>query len=175
MSRSIISVDSSSNFGGHTTITSALRNNVTIYVHKGTYTENLDFTGLTGIIIYCLPGVVLSGTITAQTTNKIIYAERKIYKAVLAQTGTSAPSEFIVGFNNFGSIVWTYSDIGIYRGTLAGAFKGTLVSNAMLKMGSTTIWFIIEKDSDSTIDLITQSPPPTEELEGLLVVEFEML
>jgi len=47
----------------------------------------------------------------------------KVYKALLSQTGTSAPTvEAIVGDNTVGTIVWTYSIVGGYIGTLAGAF-----------------------------------------------------
>lgn len=46
----------------------------------------------------------------------------KIYKANLTQTGVAAPEVTIID-NTLGSaIVWTYSDVGIYKGTLAGAF-----------------------------------------------------
>jgi len=175
MSRSIISVDSSSNFGGHTTITSALRNNVTIYVHKGTYTENLDFTGLTGIIIYCLPGVVLSGTITAQTTNKIIYAERKIYSVLLNQTGTNAPTVINTSYNNIGSIVWTYEDVNEYKGTLNNAFLGEIYGKIYYKIGSTTDYCAIEKGTKDYITLIFVPAGVPADLEGSILLEFEVL
>jgi hypothetical protein len=45
-----------------------------------------------------------------------------VYKADLSQSGTDAPvveAEFI---NTIGAIVWTRTGVGVYRGTLAGAF-----------------------------------------------------
>lgn len=46
----------------------------------------------------------------------------KIYRALLTQTGTDAPvvTEFENTLN--GTVVWTRVSVGLYRGTLAGAF-----------------------------------------------------
>lgn len=45
----------------------------------------------------------------------------KVYTALLSQSGTDAPVPTILE-NTLGNIVWTYFDIGVYRGTLIGAF-----------------------------------------------------
>ncbi len=44
-----------------------------------------------------------------------------IYEAFVTQTGTSAPT-VVVKRNTIGSIVWSYSNVGQYVGTLSGAF-----------------------------------------------------
>ncbi len=46
---------------------------------------------------------------------------KKTYKALITQVGTSAPTVIVLE-NTIGDIVWTYSGVGAYRGTLVGAF-----------------------------------------------------
>jgi hypothetical protein len=45
-----------------------------------------------------------------------------VYTAQMTQTGTNAPTANILGTNDIGAIVWTYTGVGQYFGTLAGAF-----------------------------------------------------
>lgn len=44
-----------------------------------------------------------------------------VYTALLSQSGTDDPTAIILE-NSIGAIVWTRDDIGIYLGTLVGAF-----------------------------------------------------
>lgn len=46
----------------------------------------------------------------------------KVYTGVIQQSGTSAPTTSTPYENSIGAIVWTYSAVGTYIGTLAGAF-----------------------------------------------------
>lgn len=45
----------------------------------------------------------------------------KIYRALMTQSGTSAPIANVLE-NTLGNIVWTYNSMGQYTGTLDGAF-----------------------------------------------------
>jgi hypothetical protein len=45
----------------------------------------------------------------------------KVYRAVLTQTGTGAPSATVLD-NTLGPVVWTRTSVGRYLGTLAGSF-----------------------------------------------------
>lgn len=45
----------------------------------------------------------------------------KVYTALLTQSGTSAPVATVME-NNIGAIIWSRSSVGMYKGTLAGAF-----------------------------------------------------
>jgi len=45
----------------------------------------------------------------------------KVYKALLTQTSTGAPTATVLE-NNIGNIVWARTSEGIYTGTLSGAF-----------------------------------------------------
>ncbi len=53
-----------------------------------------------------------------------------VYKALISQSGTSAPTVVILE-NTIGAIVWTYNGIGVYRGTLNGAFPNKKTSILM--------------------------------------------
>lgn len=44
------------------------------------------------------------------------------YTALVTQSGTSAPTAKVLGYNTIGSIVWSRTSTGIYRATLTGAF-----------------------------------------------------
>lgn len=55
---------------------------------------------------------------------------QRVYKALLTQSGTSAPTVVILE-NTIGAIVWTYNGIGVYRGTLNGAFPNEKTSILM--------------------------------------------
>jgi hypothetical protein len=45
----------------------------------------------------------------------------KVYTALLTQSGTDAPVATVLE-NTLGNIVWSYEDLGTYKGTLTGAF-----------------------------------------------------
>jgi hypothetical protein len=45
----------------------------------------------------------------------------KVYTALLRQDGVSAPVPTILE-NTLGNIVWSYTNVGTYKGTLTGAF-----------------------------------------------------
>lgn len=58
----------------------------------------------------------------------------KVYKAILNQSGTSAPVATVLVNTLGGTVVWTRSLAGIYLGTLAAAFPlaSTLVSSTVI-------------------------------------------
>ncbi len=45
-----------------------------------------------------------------------------VYTALLTQSGTSAPVATVLENTLGGTVVWSYDDVGVYIGTLAGAF-----------------------------------------------------
>lgn len=57
----------------------------------------------------------------AQNTTDVSAVKPKTYKALLTQSGTSAPIAVVLE-NTLGDIVWTRNDTGYYFGTLLGAF-----------------------------------------------------
>ena len=56
----------------------------------------------------------------------------KVYRALLSQTGTSAPSAIVVENTIGGTVVWTRGNVGMYIGTLAGAFPN---GKALMRAG----------------------------------------
>jgi len=54
-----------------------------------------------------------------------IFKPYKTYNAKIDQSGVSAPTVTVKGFNDLGNIVWTRTGIGVYRGTLTGAFSNS--------------------------------------------------
>lgn len=57
----------------------------------------------------------------------------KKYVALMSQTGTDAPTAIILE-NTIGNIIWTYDSVGIYIGTLAGAFP---INKVWISQGNT--------------------------------------
>lgn len=57
----------------------------------------------------------------------------KGYEFLISQSGTSAPTVIILGYNTVGTIVWTRTTTGVYVGTLVGAF-------VVNKTWSTSAW-----------------------------------
>ena len=56
-----------------------------------------------------------------------------VYTALLTQSGTDAPVATVLENTLGGTVVWSYSDVGSYLGTLTGAFTGNVI--AMPTMG----------------------------------------
>ena len=77
-----------------------------------------------------------------------------IYPCLFSQSGTSAPTvEIPTGANTLGSIVWTYSGVGVFHGTLSGAFAGIVIANMTLgEFGTPPAGMVqISKSTDSLI------------------------
>lgn len=52
----------------------------------------------------------------------------KVYTALITQSGTNDPTATVLENTLGGTVVWTYSDVGNYLGTLTGAFtSNTLI------------------------------------------------
>jgi lysophospholipase L1-like esterase len=66
----------------------------------------------------------------------VMGGQRKIYKALISQSGTSDPTATILGVNSIGTIVWTRNSAGDYTGTLSGAFTA---SKTWLEVSSANI------------------------------------
>lgn len=49
-------------------------------------------------------------------------ASYQIYRAILSQTGTSAPTAVVLENTLGGTVIWTRESAGYYRGTLTGKF-----------------------------------------------------
>lgn len=90
-----------------------------------------------------------SAKITKAELVKALNGEWLIYRALLTQSGTSAPSVVVLENTLSGTIVWAYSAIGRYIGTLTGAFlANTTFFSATLTDGFGNVG-IYRNDDDS--------------------------
>ena len=64
-------------------------------------------------------------------------AKPKVYRALLTQSGTNAPVAIVLENTLGGTVVWTYSDVGTYFGTLVGAFT----NNKTVGVGGDVVHF----------------------------------
>jgi hypothetical protein len=92
----------------------------------------------------------------AQNTTDVSAVKPKVYKALLTQTGTAAPTAIVLE-NTIGDIVWTRTNTGIYVATLADAFteNKTFISATCSYGGGDAPFIVAESLSTSTIDIST--------------------
>lgn len=84
---------------------------------------------------------------------------KKVYEALLTQSGTSAPSVTVLGNNDIGNIVWSYNSTGQYIGTLNGAFPSGKTAIELQKYNPVTLNLEVEayaaRASDNTVLVTT--------------------
>jgi hypothetical protein len=73
--------------------------------------------------------------VTEYYTAEEIARPYKVYKALLSQGETNAPTAIVLE-NTLGNIVWTRNNVGTYVGTLTGAFVGEKVFCIISQSGS---------------------------------------
>lgn len=82
-----------------------------------THTGNATFTGT----VTALPGTTGNELITYSQLNLVSPIGVKRYKALISQTGTSAPTVTILE-NTLGTVTYSYSSTGIYSANSSGLF-----------------------------------------------------
>ena len=112
----------------------------------------------------------------ATTTDVAAARPYKVYTALLSQLGTNAPVATVLENTLGGTVVWTRTDVGVYRGTLAGYFvqnktffniiftTSTGDSSKIKGIGNTPDYVYFQTtDFESTpFDANTESPFPVE-------------
>lgn len=79
----------------------------------------------------------------------------KEYIALLTQTNTNAPTATILK-NTIGNIIWTYADVGIYRGTLTAAFPAAKTALFVGQGDFNNIWLThLTRESDNIVYVST--------------------
>jgi|GEM_PF-4878372 len=137
---------------------------------SNTFTGTNNFSG--GIVVVADPvsayHAVPKNYVDSNFQPKLGY---KVYTATLNQSGTAAPVPTIMD-NSIGSIVWTRTGVGTYRGTLSAAFttgKTTVFLNPAFGTGNVNAaqWI-----TTSTIDVKTLNGlSPTD---GILSTDIEI-
>lgn len=81
-----------------------------------------------------------------------------VYRALLTQTGTDAPTAVVLENTLGGTVVWTYVSTGSYAGTLAGAFpvnKTALLTGTSLNVNGDYASIYLRRANDNAVDLST--------------------
>lgn len=97
--------------------------------------DSIEWTGSTSGEVAGIPGATDTYTITKSDggTDTFIVTNGTAplfttYTGLMSQLGVGAPTVGIpTGGNTVGAIVWTYTAVGTYTGTLVGAFAGKVV------------------------------------------------
>lgn len=77
---------------------------------------------VTSGIYDCFQVKVTAGVSLVTQTEENCMPIYKVYTALLTQTGTDAPVATVLENTLGGAVVWSYIGVGLYRGTLSGAF-----------------------------------------------------
>lgn len=95
-----------------------------------------------------------SGSLTGGATSTM-------YRALLTQSGTGAPTATVLANTLGGTVVWSYVDVGTYLGTLTGAFAGDVICAPNLGIDNNVYGlsrpYTVYKDSDDAIGVSTYS------------------
>jgi len=66
---------------------------------------------------------IVQGGITSRSTVSVISnGDKKVYRAIIDQSGSSAPTATVLENTLGGTVVWSRNNAGEYIGTLSGAF-----------------------------------------------------
>lgn len=119
------------------------------YVGVGSYTATK-----TGAFVGAVPPFAYEYIIDDQTNLK---NETTKYIAALTQAGTAAPTAATPLINNIGEIVFTYSGVGVYIGTLAAAFTNKIkpFSTFVILAGPVIGYVTVEYTSANTVTIRT--------------------
>lgn len=120
----------------------------------------LFFALLTASVVAQEPPVynaLVAPTVTADNINASTFNDVKVYRALMTQTGTSAPAPIVLS-NSIGSITWARSSAGVYTGTLTGAFPvGRVFMQSGIINPNTGSAYYLQHTDTSTVTLLTKS------------------
>lgn len=103
-------------------------------------------------------GIAVNATTTRPYTS---------YVALLTQSGTDAPTATVLENTLGGSVVWARSDVGVYTGTLVGAF--TLNKTAIFTSPSVTDSLVFSARTSADVVTLTTSDVDGTILDALLL------
>jgi len=88
-----------------------------VHYSKGSAIHELHDVNITGLV----DGMHLQYNATSSNW-EVVSPAYLVYTALLSQSGTAAPTAIVLENTLSGPIVWNWNSIGVYVGTLAGAF-----------------------------------------------------
>lgn len=89
-----------------------------------------------------------------------------VYTAMLTQTGTDAPVATVLENTLGGTVVWSYSGVGVYAATLSGAFTENKTFVIVGTFGDTSGIIVAYRNSDNQVRV--QSAENDTDADGLL-------
>jgi len=99
-------------------------------------------------------------TVLNDLNDSAIYGGTKVYKALLTQSGTSAPVATVLENTLSGTPVWSYNSVGIYTLTLASEFPSGKVivsvpqnDNGGISGSNDFVFYKCFRNDDNTISL----------------------
>lgn len=115
-------------------------------------------TVLNGLDKFQVEAVNLFKSIIDVISTPTVSTNYKVYTAIVQQVGTNTPGVIVLE-NTIGEIVWAYTSVGVYDGTLIGAFDGaTTVCFATTEASTGTSYrFSLGTQSADIIRLISYS------------------
>jgi hypothetical protein len=125
---------------------------------------NLSFTELIDKIeanrFFDLPRMVREAFKRLLTRVEALEAPKyKVYTALLSQSGTDAPIATVLENTLGGTVVWSYEDVGDYRGTLNEVFtenKTHLVfTNNSFSLGAYPSYYSFDRVSENYVQINT--------------------
>jgi hypothetical protein len=84
----------------------------------------------------------------------------KVYEALLSQSGTNAPTATVLTNTLGGTVVWTYDGVGIYLGTLTGAF--TSAKTVVLITGDNRGQYLAKRNDNNSVIIVTGNSAGTD-------------
>lgn len=87
----------------------------------------------------------------AQNNTDVSDVKPKVYKALLTQTGTAAPTAVVLE-NTLGNVAWGYDGVGMYSAALEGAFtedKTFVLTTPTLAASPIPVFGLLQLDIDS--------------------------
>lgn len=94
--------------------------------------------------VFNVSGIVANGLPDNDTNGyqmylafRAVFRPKKVYKALITQSGTSAPTVTVIENTLGGTVVWARTGTGVYTGTLVGAFTANKT------------WAIVQSDGGS--------------------------
>lgn len=120
----------------------------------GTYSGWLVLNNIVNSSFANPMGALPTGTVqlyNAKSNGTLIGSPKsgRVYRALLSQSGTSAPVATVLENSLGGTVVWSYTDVGIYSGTLTGAFtsgKTFLVAGTIPQIPSSVLFYRTSAD-----------------------------
>ena len=108
----------------------------------------------------CLSGAsdvdLIRLALLARITDALGVSGAAVYSALLTQSGVSAPVATVLQNTLGGTVVWSYSSVGLYIGTLTGAFPvGTTF--VMIDQSNQTSHIYAGRADNNSIQIITRS------------------